>query len=1060
MDISKQIISILKRLKSAKAREIAMELSKLSNRCFAKNVVNDILYNKINDIVEHDDHFYWSLKSNHKTINYNNAEVSTREEDDYKTKHISTESIDSKSHVSVNSISSIYSSDIVDNVISLNSENKLSVVGIARTLHRPTTVIYKILRESNLLNTNSKDTLWYKEVTIPAELRLQLKAEHITFGLWCSSLKISPIIFAKALEAKLSGLIVPNELDFAFTALIHDFPSVLETDEIAALNMEDAVGPEPPMALKTSSSDANNKIGDVVLNNALPALRTTEDSHLVSILSCILLSKGVLNVGSIIREVKTIHADTYSEHCIESELSQRYDFVRFAPNIYGLQEHLNGFGVSTSDLLLNDKDCQLYTMARYAGEELGSFPLWTASMEYKWYQWLDKKPNSELHESFRFIASPDVWPVNDKTAEELSYKISSQDNTYYFLSEPNYQSCSLPDIQSLLSLVRYVNERGSINWIAANRVLGRRLDDKKIVAHLALLVCLGIIYPAHNWQSSHKVVENNSEFDHTLYTLLRSDQYPAWSSRVGEFLLDTFTININTKQAGWVNVSTINKLFFSASSRAENINNNDDNKLAVSTHSANVVSAKASNPLLNHVTVKQLTEVLSSRFANGFRLNSPIELARFRLFVKNDVGYELSLSDEELKSRIAACGTVFDGKVYAVSAQTVERIKQLAEDYFANGAHVIFFAEFYAKNEKWLFEASVVSEDMLIEILRRLFSDWSFTQTYFGYTKTSIFAALESEILRVWGDDVLRSYSQLAESLMYIPIERIKYALSQNGDFIWNSVETFSHISKVIITEEEQQAVRDVALRECNSRGYASIVDLPLGDVFECNYRLSFAAVHNAVYRICLSDKFDLQGKIITRKGDTLDALTIMKNYCRSIDKCSLEDLLNYEKELTGEIHRWIPMEAGNSVLVRIDKDNYVADKFVHFDTDAVDTAIELFIENDYLPLISFTTFGSFPHCGQVWNLFLLESYCRRFSKKFRFDTPSVNSRNAGVIIRKSSGMDYTEVMTNAVSNADIPLTNDTVGRFLYENGFTGRSTSAKVSEIIEKIKSSRERTD
>jgi hypothetical protein len=462
------------------------------------------------------------------------------------------------------------------------------------------------------------------------------------------------------------------------------------------------------------------------------------------------------------------------------------------------------------------------------------------------------------------------------------------------------------------------------------------------------------------------------------------------------------------------------------------------------------------DPLL----LEQLTDVLSSHFANGYRLNSPIEMARFRIFAAEDLGEELTLTDEELKSYIAACGTTFDGKGYAVSARAKERIKELAEDYFADGTQAIFFAEFYAKNENWLFEASVVSEDMLIDILRRLFPKLSFTQTYFGYTDASVFAALEGEILRVWGDDVLLTYGQLAERLRYIPLERIKSLLGQNGDFIWSSVETFSHVSRIEITDEERQVIREAAVRECNACGYASITDLPLDEIEERNYELSITAVHNAVYRICLSDKFDKKGKIVARKGDVFDALTIMKKYCRTIHKCSLDDLLTYEKELTGEVHRWIPMEAGNTVLVRIDKNTYVADRYVHFNADIIDEAIGLFVKGDYLPLKSFTTFGAFPDCGQTWNLFLLESYCRRFSRKFRFDTPSVNSRNAGAVIRKSCGMDYTEIMTDAVANADVPLKDTAVGKFLYESGYTGRSTTAKVNEIIDTAKAIREKRD
>ena len=463
-------------------------------------------------------------------------------------------------------------------------------------------------------------------------------------------------------------------------------------------------------------------------------------------------------------------------------------------------------------------------------------------------------------------------------------------------------------------------------------------------------------------------------------------------------------------------------------------------------------------PALDPAVVEQMTDVLSAHFANGYRLNSPIELVRFKSFFVEDLGKEILLPDKELERHIAACGTSFDGKVYAVSTQAKERIKKLAKEYFADGALVIFFAEFYAKNENWLFGENVVSEDMLIEILRRLFPELSFKQIYFGYIDVSIFDVLESEILRVWGDDVLLTYKKLAERLQYIPLDRIKFALGQNGNFIWSNVETFSHISRIDITDEERAVIREAAVRKCDTYGYVSITDLPFREIEERNFELSITAVHDAVYHICLSDKFNKKGKIVMRMGDDTDALTIMKNYCRTIDKCSLADLLNIEKELTGEVRRRIALEAGNTILVRINSDTYVADRFVHFNVDIIDKAIELFVKGDYLPLKAFTTFGAFPDCGQEWNLFLLESYCRRFSRKFRFDAPLVNSRNAGAIIRKSCALNYTEIMTDAVANADIPLKNTVVGKFLYENGYTGRSTAAKGGEIIDKAKAIRER--
>lgn len=466
------------------------------------------------------------------------------------------------------------------------------------------------------------------------------------------------------------------------------------------------------------------------------------------------------------------------------------------------------------------------------------------------------------------------------------------------------------------------------------------------------------------------------------------------------------------------------------------------------------------NSALDSEVIEKLTIVLLAHFANGYRLNSTIELARFRSFATRAFGEKVALPHEELKRYISACGITHDGKVYAVLEETKGRIKGLVDEYFSEGSPVIFYTEFYTKNEDWLFEANVVSVGMLIDILRRLFPKLLFTRTYFGDTDASVFAVLEGELLRVWGDDVLLTYGQLAERLRYIPFERIKNALCQNKDFIWSSVETFVHVSRVIILDTERQLIQESAMRECSGRGYVSVIGLPLNDIHERNFKLSITAIHDAVYRVCLADKFSKIGKIITHKGKVVDALTIMKEYCRTIDKCSLDDLLNVEKELTGQIHRWVPMEAGNTVLVRIDKNTYVAERYIYFDVDVIDKAIELFVKGDYLPLKSFTTFGTFPDCGHTWNLFLLESYCRRFSRKFRFDTPSANSRNAGVVIRENCCMDYSEIMTNAVANADVPLKDAVVGKFLYDSGFIGRSTTAKVSEIKNKAIAIRAKKD
>jgi hypothetical protein len=455
-----------------------------------------------------------------------------------------------------------------------------------------------------------------------------------------------------------------------------------------------------------------------------------------------------------------------------------------------------------------------------------------------------------------------------------------------------------------------------------------------------------------------------------------------------------------------------------------------------------------------------IRKILKKKYSNGFKLESAIDLSRLRRFSLEYADVDLTLSDADLTSALKSCGIVFNGKVYAVSKKTETQIKELAVGYFENGARVIFYEGFYAKHEQWLFDAGVVSVEMLTAILRRLFPSLNLKRTYFGYSNGNVYTVLKSEILRIWGGETLLNYGQIAERLPYIPIEHIKYALGQGRDFIWNGAETFTHVSKVEISGDERAAVRETAERECAARRYVSVTSLPLDSIAANNGEISKTAVHDAVYRMCLADSYSKSGKIITRKGDSLDASAIMREHCRSLDHCSLDDLLAFEQDLTGECHRWIPMQAGYDVMVRTGENTFVAEYYIDFDVVSIDNAIAYFASGEYLPLRSVTTFAVFPHCGSAWNLFLLESYVRRFSDKFRFETPFVNNKNVGCIVRKHSKLTYNEIMTDAVLRSNVPLNENAIADFLFDNGYRGSHQKTKLADLVKWAKTLRERMD
>jgi hypothetical protein len=282
--------------------------------------------------------------------------------------------------------------------------------------------------------------------------------------------------------------------------------------------------------------------------------------------------------------------------------------------------------------------------------------------------------------------------------------------------------------------------------------------------------------------------------------------------------------------------------------------------------------------------------ILEERFPNGFKNNSPIELSRFRKFTAKDFSKKMALSDEELTMLILSCGTLFNGKVYIVGTGVKERIKREIDSAISEGTGLIFYGAFYRRHEDWLFPASVISEDMLRNILVKLYPQYVHKQNYLSPIPHdgNESVKIAREAFRVWGNDVLLSFEQLSERLPYIPIDKIKHVLAQNGDFVWNSEGIYTHIGKVNITDIEHTVIKDHVAAACRKDGYASLSDIPLDEISERNHELSRTAIHNAVFAIVLSGNYYRRGKIIARKGSTVDAISIMKKHCRSLEKCSL----------------------------------------------------------------------------------------------------------------------------------------------------------------------------
>jgi RNA polymerase sigma factor (sigma-70 family) len=188
-------------------------------------------------------------------------------------------------------------------------------------------------------------------------------------------------------------------------------------------------------------------------------------------------------------------------------------FIRLAPGVFGLQEHLPALlegGASFPDSFFGNPHCRYFALARKAGEPMSLYPAWSYGFEAQLCKWAKRHSPGDLFRSLLDVAEPDKWPSTSD--EKKRWTVEKATYGSYKLARPApsiEEAKPLQEIE-LLSALAFLGTLGGISWVSVNRIAHRRTDDTDAVADLALLIALNAIQPAGNWQDRHMPSANYS----------------------------------------------------------------------------------------------------------------------------------------------------------------------------------------------------------------------------------------------------------------------------------------------------------------------------------------------------------------------------------------------------------------------------------------------------------------------------------------------------------------------------------------------------------------------
>ena len=498
-------------------------------------------------------------------------------------------------------------------------------------------------------------------------------------------------------------------------------------------------------------------------------------------------------------------------------------------------------------------------------------------------------------------------------------------------------------------------------------------------------------------------------------------------------------------------LSTAKTMFDDAFQRNNGTDNHADT--SIDNHAEDNRTVKdGSDDILNSIRA-----LLDKRFPYGFKMDSMRDLIRFRKFAEEENIGSVPENDDELRLLILSAGTFINDKLFAENKDLSVDLQRIVQDIFNDGTAVVYYEALLEHYSEWMNKQHILSEEMLKELLQKHFPECSYAKRFMiNGKKQTEKECVSSELKRIWGDSVTRTVDSLSDDLPYIPTENIWRAISGSLYFTRVSEGLYFLNDKLIMTEEECSVIIDYVDKACQEDGFASLGDLPIESVEEVNYEIPPSTIQSAIYGRLLSSTYTLNGRILTKDNSELNSIVLLKQYLANKEKCTFDELSEKNIELTGVPNRKNVFQALYESMVRIDVNQFISPGYVEFPIEEIDRVLSDLITDHFCAIREITSFALFPMCGQSWNHYLLESYCYLYSKRYSLYLINFNDKNAGIISEKDFGKSYIEMLAIAAAKTDLELTPETIGAYLFQNGYAAKSKFGQLDEVAAMAKSLR----
>lgn len=445
---------------------------------------------------------------------------------------------------------------------------------------------------------------------------------------------------------------------------------------------------------------------------------------------------------------------------------------------------------------------------------------------------------------------------------------------------------------------------------------------------------------------------------------------------------------------------------------------------------------------------RRIVDIITANFPNGIRDDFIDTNKVLRIYSSSYTAEKISR--ELIADAIHTNGIENGGRFYFIEENVSEIIFLIVAELLERYS-IVYYSAAYEKHAEFFARVHIFSPEVLKKILRKTCTEYfcfdefcsASRMTRLDYEVSKIFMAAEKSL----------SLEDLQTKLPYVPQEKILAVLNEAKRYLRTNAGKYFSVSKIKFDAEEIHAVKRQIFSYIDANGFAAPEDYDLSTNFALNPELPEKDLRNVIYEKFFSADFTKRGKKLFKKGTVVSEKILpptkrLRIFISEQEEVPADKLFAFAENL--KLAQHAALSLAHKTMIRVAKNLFVKDSLMSFDVAAVDEALTPFVQGKIISLRSVTSFTGFPPvAGWSWNLFLLESFLRKYSEKYTYDTPAANSSNAGAIYPKSMKFKgYLDVQVAVVVQEKIPLEKSAVEDFLVEQGF--RVT--RIKKVTERI--------